>query len=165
MYKRILIPTDGSVCSDYAVKEGLKLADTFGANVTFLYVLENPLTGYYAVPDGAAYYANIDQDMRRYAEETLRNTRQWAEDFGVQAETKLIEDGHPIKAILETEAGHDLVVMGTHGRRGVDRMILGSVCEGVLRRSSVPLLVIRCPEDKDKDFDLVEHYRQSPEAN
>jgi nucleotide-binding universal stress UspA family protein len=130
MYHRILIPTDGSRCSEIAVRHGLELAKALGARVTFLYALEDPVATVYTI---------------REAERALGQAQQAADTLGVPAETALAERQDPVRAILDAEAAHDLIVMGTHGRRGVSRLVFGSVAEGVLRQAERPCLLIRDP--------------------
>lgn len=146
MYRKILMPTDGSASSDIAVKQGLELAKRLGAQVTFLHVLENPLTAGYATPETLPYSAQLYQDLRSAASDLLTSAKEAAEAMGVPAETRLVENHDPVQAIHEAEADHDLVVMGTHGRRGFNRWMFGSVAEGALRRSVKPFLVVRAPD-------------------
>ena len=143
MYRHILIPTDGSECSEVALQQGLELAERFGASVTFLYVVEDPL--YYA-RNAVATYPDLYADLRQAGREILEAARVRARELGVESRTVLVDDPatHPVDAILEAEADHDLTVIATHGRRGFNRIMLGSVAEGLLRRSSKPQLVIRC---------------------
>lgn len=150
MYRRILMPIDGSPCSEQAVAEGLALAVRLQASVTFLYVVEDP---YAYLPTDAPAYGDIRADMQRAGEELLAELQRRAQSEGVNAEGKLVSGAliHPVQAILEAEADHELTVMATHGRRGFDRLVLGSVTEGVFRRATKPCLVIRCVRDDDGD--------------
>ena len=147
MFESILIPTDGSSTSDKAIEKGLELARLAGARVTFLHVLENPLTSGYATPEAMPYAAQLYQDLRASGEQILQEAAARAEAAGVSATTRMVEDGDPVKAIVEASKDHDCVVMGTHGRRGFNRWMFGSVAEGALRRSTVPYLVIRSEVD------------------
>ncbi|MBW7917255.1 MAG: universal stress protein [Trueperaceae bacterium] len=146
MYRKILMPTDGSASSDLATKQGLELAKRLGAEVTFLHVLENPLTAGYATPETLPYSAQLYQDLRAAAVDLLAAAQTSAESMGVAASTRLVENHDPVQAIHEAEADHDLVVMGTHGRRGFNRWMFGSVAEGALRRSTKPFLLVRAPD-------------------
>lgn len=146
MYRKILMPTDGSASSDLATKQGLELAQRLGAEVTFLHVLENPLTAGYATPETLPYSAQLYQDLRSAAVDLLAAAKVSAESMGVPASTRLIENHDPVQAIHDAEADHDLVVMGTHGRRGFNRWMFGSVAEGALRRSTKPFLLVRAAE-------------------
>jgi len=146
MYQRILIPIDGSTCSQIALQHGLELAHALGATVTLLHVLENPLTtslvGWMA-PSPVTYSYQLLQDLRQAAQAILATALQQATRLSVAATTVLIEEDFPAAAILQQAADHDLVVMGTHGRRGLDRLFVGSITEGVLRQIPTPLLIIR----------------------
>ena len=143
MYKKILMPTDGSPSSELAIKQGLELAKLTGAEVTFLHTLENPLAAGYVAAANMAYSAELYEDLRNSANQLLEHVVAMALEKGVTAKGVLVEDVDPVQAIHEAEKDHDLVVMGTHGRRGFNRWMFGSVAEGALRRSTVPYLVVR----------------------
>ncbi len=147
MYKNILIPTDGSNCSEQAIKEGLKLARAFNAKVTFLCVAESPHPAIYASLEGVSYHSSLLEDLRKFALKTLEEAEVLAKESDVDYTVKLVEDSTPVKVILEEESGHDLIVLGSHGRKGFDRFLLGSVTESVLRKSQKPHLVVRCSEN------------------
>lgn len=151
MYERILMPTDGSGCARAAMRQGLELARQLGARVTFLHVVENPLVAGYAAPEALPYSAQLYQDLKKAASSILDEALAAAERAGVEAEARLVEDRRPPEAIREAEEDHDLVIMGTHGRRGVDRWMFGSVAEGALRRSSKPFLIVRALDGEDDD--------------
>lgn len=150
MYDRILMPTDGSGCARNAMREGLELARQLDASVTFLHVLENPLVAGYAAPEALPYSAQLYKDLKAAANELLEEAVAMAEKQGVKAQAKLVENRRPPDAIHEAEKDHDLVIMGTHGRRGVDRWMFGSVAEGALRRAVKPFMVIRS-DDKPSE--------------
>ena len=145
MYQRILIPTDGSETAKYALEHGLSLAAKFGATVTLLHIVENPLTAGYTAPQTLPYAAELYQDLLDAGKHILDSARQRAEELGVKAEVELLENNDPVTAITNAEKDHDLVVMGTHGRSGFNRWMFGSVAEGALRRSEKPFLVLRQP--------------------
>ena len=128
MFQKILIPVDGSQCGDHAAKFGLEFAKRLGARV----VLTNALIEYATEKD---------------ANRVIGPSREMAEKLGVPFEVRLAEgrflsigDG-----IIEAsqESNSELIVMGTHGREGVPRMLLGSVAEWVSRRATVPVMLIR----------------------
>lgn len=146
MYQRILIPVDGSAGSVYAAGWALQFARRLGADVTFLHVLENPLLGAYALPGGALYSTELLPALRRAAADMLSAAQARAQALDVRAEVVTLEEGHPAQVITEREGDYDLIIMGTHSRRGLDRLFVGSVTEGVLRRAQRPLLVLRCPD-------------------
>ncbi len=149
MYQRILMPTDGSGCARNAMRKGLELAKQLGAEVTFIHVLENPLVAGYAAPEALPYSAQLYQDLKQAGREILDEALAEAEEVGVKAEAELIENRRPADAIHDAEENHDLVVMGTHGRRGVDRWMFGSVAEAALRRAAKPFLVIRQDDEAE----------------
>lgn len=150
MYARILMPTDGSACAKQAIEEGLELAKQLGSEVTFLYALENPLTTGTASPESLPYSAQLWEDLKQMANESLEEAVNAAEALGVKAHAVRVDNRAPVQAILEAEKDHDLVVMGTHGRRGFNRWMFGSVSEGALRRATKPFLLIRS-EDEGSD--------------
>lgn len=151
MYKKILIPTDGSRGADEAVRHGLELAKLAGAEVTFLHVLENPLTAGYATPETLPYSAQLYEDLKASGVDLLERAVERAEAKGLKASGVLIESGDPVKAINAAEEDHDLVAMGTHGRRGFNRWVFGSVAEGALRQSKKPYLLIRGDDEAKKE--------------
>jgi len=142
MYKKILMPTDGSACSQKAISEGLDVAKSMGASVTFLYAVENISSTLWISPESVPYGLELIEDLKRVGGEALSKASELAKDAGVDAETKLVET-RPVEAILAEAKNHDLIVMGTHGRSGLDRFMLGSVTEAVLQRSDKPVLVLR----------------------
>lgn len=149
MYRNILIPTDGSETSGLAVTQGLELARLMGAEVTFLHVLENPLTSGYATPETLPYSAQLYQDLKESARGILERATDQATKAGVTAKVQLVENRDPVQAIVDASQDFDAVVMGTHGRRGFNRWMFGSVAEGALRRSEKPFLMIRGGTDDD----------------
>jgi nucleotide-binding universal stress UspA family protein len=146
MYRKILVPTDGSACAQHAVHEAVSLAKAIDAEITFLYALENPLTTGTASPEALPYSAQLWDDLKLMADEALQAAIAVAEGEGVKAHALRVDNRAPVQAILESEGEHDLVVMGTHGRRGFNRWMFGSVAEGALRRATRPCLLIRSPE-------------------
>jgi nucleotide-binding universal stress UspA family protein len=142
MYRRILIPTDGSEPSEKALRQGCQLAKRLGASVSVLYVDEpialTPLVGSQSIP----HYEQWVREARAAGEKALERAAQIAREEGLEAQTQLAE-GRAVQQILEAAKDHDLIVMGSHGRGGLDRLLLGSVTSGVVRRSPVPVLVVR----------------------
>lgn len=146
MYERILMPIDGSRCSEQAVSEGLRLAAELGATILFLHAIEDPLVAGYATPESLPYAAQLVEDLKSEGERILDGAVAWAADVGVLAERRLVERRHPWDAIHDAEAEVDLVVMGTHGRRGMERWMFGSVTERALRHATKPYLIVRSGE-------------------
>ena len=142
MYKKILMPTDGSTCSQKAITEGLEVAKSMRAKVTFLYAVENISSSLWISPESVPYGLELIEDLKRVGSEALSKASELAKAAGVEAEIKLVE-ARPVEAILSEAKNHDMIVMGTHGRSGLDRFMLGSVTEAVLHRSDKPVLVLR----------------------
>ena len=143
MYKTILMPIDGSPCSEQAVRHGLELAQALSARVHFLYVLENPAQAIWITPESVPYGLELLEDLKRVGEEAVKKAQALAQEMGVEA-TGEVKEGLPVPTIVEESAKYDLLVMGTHGRTGLDKLLLGSVTEGVLHRTRTPTLVVRC---------------------
>ena len=140
MYKDILIPIDTSPCQNAIIKEALGLALIHGASVSFLHVIEDPTMEIY----GRTYGSDMYNEFVKAADETLDEALKRAQAANIPAKTILIDKEHPADAILKAEEDHDLIVMGTHGRTGIRRMMLGSITEEVMRRSKKPHLIVYC---------------------
>jgi len=145
MYTHLLLPTDGSTLSSHAVDEGLALAKALGAKATILTVVE-PFHAFNVSSELLAEVReNYEKSSRDSAGKVLQAAADRADALGVRAETVLAHGEHPDRQIIEaaTSAGCDLVMMASHGRRGVDALLLGSVTQKVLTHSSLPVLVLR----------------------
>ena len=142
MYKRILVPVDGSETSTRAVVAALNLAREAGGRVRLLHVLDE-----LAYLTGFEYGGDILGSARAYANKVLEGDLEMARAAGVPADTQLAEKpGVRLGEVVADEArawNADLVVVGTHGRRGVGRVLLGSGAEQVLRLAPVPVLAVR----------------------
>jgi nucleotide-binding universal stress UspA family protein len=144
MYKHILLPTDGSELSKAAMQHGIALAKAVGAKVTAI-VVSTPFKS--LVVDPTLISKALDQYKALVAEQTakyLDNIKNDAAGMGVDCNALCVEHDKPYEAIVDTarENGCDLVVMASHGLRGVSA-ILGSETLKVLTHSSVPILVFR----------------------
>lgn len=145
MYRHLLIPFDGSPFSAKAVDQGLAFAKDAGARVTILTVIE-PFNIF--APD-ADQIGNLFEEYTRQMEEKaaarLAQVAEKAAAAAVPCDTVKITSGLPYKAIIETaeKAGCDLIAMASHGRRGLEAMLLGSETTKVLTHSTVPVLVFR----------------------
>ncbi|WP_248896964.1 universal stress protein [Haloplanus halobius] len=141
-YDRILVPTDGSEGVDRAIRHAIDLAQTHGAEVHGLYVLS---TDTYAGLAMESSWESVDQLLREDAEAAVHRIRELAddEDADIPIETAIAE-GKPSREIVRyaEDQDCDLVVMGTHGRGGIDRLLLGSVAESVIRASSIPVTAV-----------------------
>ena len=146
LYDRILIPTDGSDGVERAVRHAVDLAHAHGATLHALYVVNT--AGYAGLPMDASF-EGVDEMLRADAEEAVALVRAVADDYDVPVETAVI-DGSPSREIVRyaEREGCDLIVMGTHGRGGIDRLLLGSVAEKVVRGSNAPVLTVRVGGEK-----------------
>ncbi|MCW8166773.1 universal stress protein [Verminephrobacter aporrectodeae subsp. tuberculatae] len=144
MFEHILVPVDGSKTSLLAVSKAAALAKAFGSVVTSVYVIDPyPFTGVGAdFAYGQAQYTNAATAEASIA---LDATRRAMAEAGVPVST-LVGEGHAVhEGILRAleSTGADLIVMGSHGRRGLERLVLGSVTQRVLGVVRIPVLVVR----------------------
>lgn len=149
MYKRILVAVDGSDVSNRALKEAIKLAKEQKARLKILHVLDQSIVDYTGMGiDFAAYAASV----RKYGQDILKKAEQAAHRSRVTSEGELVETmrGRIEEKIIEEAKKWpaELLVIGTHGRRGFSHLLLGSVAEGVVRMASVPVLLIRGEKPK-----------------
>lgn len=144
-YKRILIPIDGSPTSNKALVAALELARENGGHVRVMHVLDE-----LALISGFEYSGELMKAAREQGQKALDDALAIVQSSGVEGDTHLMET--PGKRLGEAVAEEssawraDLVVVGTHGRRGLSRVLLGSGAESVLRLTTVPVLVIRGDE-------------------
>jgi nucleotide-binding universal stress UspA family protein len=146
MFKNILIPTDGSEQSQRAVRTGVDLAKLHQAKVTGIHVIPDYhlLIAYEGAFDPVTE-ERIEEEARTRAESYLAFVRRTAEEAGVPCDTVCETSDHPYDAILKTaEAkGCDLILMTSHGRKGLAAVLLGSETRKVLTHARVPVLVVR----------------------
>lgn len=154
MYNRILVPTDGSEEGEHAVAHALDLAEAHGAAVHTLYVVN---TASYAGLPMESSWEGVDELLRSDAEAAVESVEELAAGRDVTVETAVTE-GSPSRQIVRyaENNGCDLIVMGTHGRGGLDRLLLGSVTEKVVRSSSVPVLTVSIKEGDEPVESAVE---------
>lgn len=142
LYNKILIPTDGSEYTQAAIGHGLNLAKLAGAEVTALFVVDETAIMYFPMgPTLPDIYPMLEEEAKKAVGHVLEEGRK----LGVKVTTR-IERGSPSMVIAKDSAGYDLIVMGTLGRSGVAKMLLGSVAERVVRLSECPVLVVRNPK-------------------
>ncbi len=148
MYKRILVPVDGSETSNKALVTALQFARDFGGRVRLVHVVEELtyVTGF----DPSGYSGELATVMREAGERILAGGLAIAQSAGVEADSMLFDK--PDERLAETVAdaarrwNADLIVAGTHGRRGLGRVLMGSGAEQIVRLAPVPVLVVRLPE-------------------
>ncbi len=145
MFKRILLSTDGSDLSLHGVKLGIELAKSCGASVFALHVIEPFHAISYVAEMITATQAVYMEGAVERAERYLAEVSGLAAKAGVPCESSHVVRDPPSEAIVE-EAQHrqcDLIVMASHGRRGFNKLLLGSETQKVLQTSSIPVLVCR----------------------
>lgn len=147
MYQRILIATDGSALSRKAVSSGIELAALTGAQVVALNVVPRYPVGYFegGMSVELKEVARIEQQWAHAALAVVEKVKASAEAKGVQAKAVTTSSDLIAEAIIATAKKHkcDLIVMASHGRRGIKRLLLGSETTQVLTHSHVPVLVLR----------------------
>ena len=148
MYRQILVATDGSALANNAVDHGINLAKALGASITFVTVTEM----WSALDIAAESAQGVQHPMETYeamarnaAHKILADCKKKAEAERVTFETEHVPDKTPAEGIMATAVGKgcDLIVMASHGRRGLRRMMLGSQTAEVLAHSKIPVLVLR----------------------
>ncbi|SFR94047.1 Nucleotide-binding universal stress protein, UspA family [Halomicrobium zhouii] len=136
MYERVLHPTDGSDAADVAAADALELAERYDAPLHVLYVVD--------VTVGRAtdaYAGQVVQELETIGREHVDSVTGRARRAGLDVTSEIVE-GTPASTIVETTRPGDVVVMGTHGRSGLDRYLVGSTTEKVIRSVDVPVLTV-----------------------
>jgi nucleotide-binding universal stress UspA family protein len=150
MYANILLSTDGSDVARKGVKHGIALAKALNAKVTIITVTE-PLSVDYGSGHAGGWipsreeFDRFEAARKEYAGKVLDEAGAMAEQIGVSAELLHVPNPHPASTIIETakSRGCDLIVMASHGRRGLRKLFLGSQTSEVLADGSVPVLIVR----------------------
>ena len=148
-YKKIMIATDGSDCSRLATDKGIELARLSGGTVYAVHVLSK---AYLSAMDGSAYSAvgtnpyceSIEEAFQKHGHQALDYVKDLGNIKGVNVESVMLE-GNPADELIRyaEENKMDIVIMSTLGKSGIDRFILGSVTENILRHSKVPVMVMK----------------------
>jgi nucleotide-binding universal stress UspA family protein len=147
MYKRILVPVDGSPTSQLGLQHAVGIAKPLGARLRLLNVVDElsvmPAVDAYPVVDLAAMIAALKEGGQKVLDESAAVALR----AGVEAEEALVEThGHHVSDSIVREAkewGADVICMGTHGRRGISKLLLGSDAERVLHEATTPVLLVR----------------------
>ena len=144
MYKRILVPIDGSSTSDRALQESIRLIDVQPAQLRLVHVIDDLQ---FLDAEGYVDYAELRELTRKIGQRALAKAEEMARQADITVESALLEaNGERIAQVINTEAegwSADLIVIGTHGRSGFNHLLFGSVAEGVVRGASVPVLLVR----------------------
>lgn len=152
MFRRILVPIDGSPPSNLGLREAISMAKDQKAALCLLHVLDQRIITQGL--DGMTYVSAEYVDeflaaLRKEGQAILAKAEKQAQKQAVKCKTVLIEMiGRPVSDVIIDQAKRwraDLIVLGTHGRRGLSRVVLGSDAEGVVRATNVPVLLMRSP--------------------
>jgi nucleotide-binding universal stress UspA family protein len=140
LFKQILVPTDFEACSAEALGAAVGLARAFDGKITLLHAWQTPAYPYLEPVLDAELISSVEECAARRLAQELHDLRMASADA-----EGLLRTGAPSDAILEAikELEPDLVVMGTHGRCGVNPAVLGSVAERIVRLSPIPVLTVR----------------------
>lgn len=145
MYSRILVPIDGSSCSVKGLTEAVELATVLKARIKLLHVVNELISEPALAP--SEYHDRLIESMRENAKATLADAQAIASQQGANVEAELVETigGRASDCIVAAarQWHADLIVMGTHGRRGMSRLAMGSDAELVVRSTPVPVLLVR----------------------
>jgi len=144
VYKKIVVPTDGSDVSIEAAKHAVNIAKEFDAEIYAIYVIDvSPFVGLPA--EGS--WEMISELLKEEGHDALKKIKKLAEEWGVEIHTEMLE-GVPANEIVEfaEKKKADLIVMGTTGKTGLERILLGSVAERVIKNAHCPVLVVKKPK-------------------
>ena len=148
MYNRILVPVDGSATSNLGLAEAIKLAKLTGARLLLLHAVD--IAAISLTPEAATAAPGLFDAMRDAGEQVVSKAKATVESAGLTAETILVDtlSGRVSDLVVDQakEWRADLIVIGTHGRRGVSRLLIGSDAEQIVRAAPVPVLLVRAPE-------------------
>lgn len=149
MYERILVPVDGSDASRAGLNEALNLAGEHQSSLRLVHVVDDLIT--MPVYEGAMFAGELIEQLRKQGRQLLDECAQLARKKGLNVDTVLTERVGGQAGVLIIEQAQnwpaELIVMGTHGRRGLKRIVLGSDAEYVVRHTNVPVLLVRAPSD------------------
>jgi nucleotide-binding universal stress UspA family protein len=150
MYKKILVPTDGSKLSAKAIKQAVGFAQATGAKLTVLHVMPGFrmfASGGFAPPDSmlAPVKKKFEQEARAASQKLVDKACSVAAAAGVECTGAVATGDSPYEAIIRQAAksGCDLIMMASHGRRGLQSLLLGSETQKILTHSDIPVLVVR----------------------
>ena len=141
-FQNILVPTDGSEYTNSAIDKALELAKVVGGRITALYVLDQTMISNMPVDVAVR---NIHDALEKEGDDAVRYVRERAESMGIPVKV-LVKEGVPVNVIVDESSNYDVIVMGTLGRTGVSKFLMGSVAEKVVRTSRCPVMVVKAKE-------------------
>ena len=148
MYKHILLPTDGSALSDKAVKQCIRLAKSIGAKITAVNVtpeFQMIMDEGFVMPNAGVVKKRFEEETGKRSKKLLAEVTASASAAGVDCDCVSVTSGVPYEAIIKQakKARCDLIMMASHGRKGLSSILLGSETAKVLTHSTIPVLVVR----------------------
>lgn len=148
MYKHILVPTDGSKLSGKAVKQAIAFAKSIGARITTIHVSDEyraVMDEGFVLPSFATFKKRFEEMNAKRASALLAQVKAGAEAAGVACDCVSVTNNLPYDAIIRQAKKHkcDLIMMASHGRKGLSSVLLGSETAKVLTHSTIPVLVVR----------------------
>lgn len=149
MYDKILVPVDGSVTSALGLDEAIRLAKNQGAKLRIVHVVDDLI-----MSDTVGLYTDeLLESLRGHGKDILAKAQTRAQSQGLDPESVLLEHfGGRAAELVVDEAkkwGANLIVLGTHGRRGMTRLVMGSDAEEIVRTTPVPVLLVRSPTNNE----------------
>jgi nucleotide-binding universal stress UspA family protein len=147
MYKRILLATDGSKLSDKALQTAMELTQIFSADLVVVKVVPHYIQTYFegsfAIND--VDVKNIESQWETAAQKTLDDVQALALAKGLHIHTRVVKSDDIAQGLIDTskQLNSELIVMASHGRKGIKRLLLGSETTGVLTHANIPVLVLR----------------------
>lgn len=147
MFKKILVPVDGSATSEMGLKTAIGMAREGGGTVLVLHVVDERVLIQTADYMGGSYYDDVIESLRDAGRKILAKACARVQKEGVPFKSVIVESlGGAVSDVILDQCRKlraDVIVMGTHGRRGISRMVMGSDAEGVVREANVPVLLLR----------------------
>lgn len=148
MFKHILLPTDGSKLSDKGVKQTIKMAKALGAHITAVHIVRTyhpPKEEGFFMPEVSVLRKQFEDETATHIDEVLSPVKEAANRVGVRCDTVVATGDSPYHMIIEQakKSRCDLIMMASHGRKGIQRLLHGSETANVLTHSNIPVLVLR----------------------
>lgn len=148
MYRKILVPVDGSPTANRGLLEAIKFARSQNATLIVLHVVDENIVTQSAL-GGGYFIEGLLEGLLENGKKVLAKAEATVKKHRVKVQPVLVEDiGMAVSEVIVSQAKKlkvDLIVLGTHGRRGVSRLLMGSDAEGVVRNAPVPVMVVRAP--------------------
>ncbi len=144
-FKNILVPTDGSEFTKPAIDRAVELAKAVGGSITAIYVIDHTVFG--NIPMDSSVTSVYDM-MNKEGHEATKYVLDLCQKNGIEARELIIE-GAPVKSIVSVSGDYDIIVMGTLGRTGFAKLMMGSVAERVVRYAKCPVMVIRATASEE----------------